>query len=234
MANSFFKFKQFTVNQDICPMKVGTDGVLLGAWADCLNAKQILDIGSGTGLISLMLAQRNNQALVEAIDLNELAFRQSTANFALSPYADRLFAYHSSLQDFSSGKRYDLIVSNPPYFSDSLKSPDQERNQARHTDSLSLEDLVRYSASLLSASGSLAFVLPYDSLPKINSLASGQGLFLKRQTTVYPTPTSFPKRILVTYSFIDQQYPIEDCLVLEESRHCYTPEFKRLTQDFYL
>ena len=232
MPNPFFRFKQFTVFHDLCAMKVGTDGVLLGAWADCLNAQTILDIGTGSGLIALMLAQRS-KSVITAIDIEESAYIQAGINFKKSPFNDRLNIYHASIQQFSTSTKYDLIVSNPPYFSNSLQSPDASRTHARHNDSLSLDDLIKHSQSLLSPKGKLALILPFDIFEQVNDRALEHSLFLCRKTQVCPTPSQAPKRILLEYS-MEKQPIVENELFIEKSRHVYSEEYRNLTSKFYL
>lgn len=183
MANPYFRFKKFTVYHDKCAMKVGTDAVLLGAWADTSFCRNILDIGTGTGIIALMLAQRS-QATVEAIDIDKEACVQATENAAASPYTERIKVVHASCADFAASnqqKRYDLIVSNPPYFINSLKCPDNKRTVARHTDTLLLSDLIREAQTLLSPSGRIALVLPYERLEEVKALASANHLYICRR-----------------------------------------------------
>ncbi len=157
MSNPFFQFKQFTIRHDKCAMKVGTDGVLLGAWAGTESCSRILDVGTGTGLIALMLAQRS-KAVVDAIDIEADACLQAQENAESSLFAGRINVFHSDLVDFAQASThlYDLIVSNPPYFVDSLKCPNLQRNTARHTDTLTLEDLLQYSRKLLAPQGRIA------------------------------------------------------------------------------
>jgi Predicted O-methyltransferase len=234
MSNSFFRFKQFTVYQDLCALKVGTDGVLLGAWTKIQSAdKRILDIGSGTGLISLMMAQRS-EAFIDAIDIDEGAFRQTAINFEQSPFSARLHAYHTSLQDYFPAQKYDLIVSNPPYFSDSLKSPSQQKNQARHNDSLKFEDLIAKSADILNPNGKITLILPYDAYAEINNIATAHHFYLNELTKVYPTRNSLhPKRVLLSYSYIKMDIT-KNVLYIEKQRHTYTPEFRELVRNYYL
>ena len=142
MSNPYFRFKQFTVYHDLCAMKVGVDGVILGAWADCRNIKYSLDVGTGSGLIALMLAQRS-EAYIHAIDIGENAYKQAEINFNNSPFHDRLSLEQIAFQDFSSSIKYDLIVSNPSYFVHSLKSPDKNRSLARHNEYLPLKVLLK-------------------------------------------------------------------------------------------
>lgn len=213
-------------------MKVGTDGVLLGAWTDCESASSVLDVGSGTGLVSLMIAQRCN-ATVDAIDIEESAYQQSVTNFQASPFIERLKAQHSSLQEYKPDKQYDLIVSNPPFFSNSLTSPDKHRTLARHNNSLSLSELVKISKQLLSNNGELSLVLPFDTFNEISEYAEQENFFLFRKTIIYPTPLSTPKRILLQYSLAEKPLQ-ENKLIIEESRHVYTSDFLELTSEYYL
>lgn len=236
MANPYFRLKKFTVYHDKCAMKVGTDAVLLGAWADTSFCRNILDIGTGTGIIALMLAQRS-QATVEAIDIDKEACVQATENAAASPYTERIKVVHASCADFAASnqqKRYDLIVSNPPYFINSLKCPDNKRTVARHTDTLLLSDLIREAQTLLSPSGRIALVLPYERLEEVKALASANHLYICRQTDVIPTPGAAPKRLLVELSTTEENIKNRDTLTIEEARHQYTPEYIALTKEFYL
>ena len=233
MSNTFFQFKQFTVFQDLCAMKVGTDGVLLGAWADCENANRILDIGTGTGLIALMLAQRS-KAFITGIDLEESAFRQAQHNVKLSPFAERIEIQHCDFLQFKSEKTFDLIVSNPPYFVNSLKAPDNERSNARHNDSLPLERLLFKSVSLLSPQGRIALVLPSDLLDTTEEIAGNLRLYNTRKTLVKTTPQKSPKRVLLEYSRTQPTEQQNNTLCIELSRHKYSDEFAALTKDFYL
>lgn len=235
MSNSYFKFKKFTVYQDKCAMKVGTDGVLLGSWTDVSEATNILDIGMGTGLISLMLAQRCcNRVSIDAIDIDEDAFLQTQQNIKISPF-DNIICKHTSLQDYVSmaEKRYDIIVSNPPYFSLSLRSPDKQRTLARHTDSLDMKDLFLCSLKLLREKGKLSIVYPYDEKNNLINLAQKLGFYVSRITNAYPTPQSLPKRILLEFSLIKEDIE-ETNLVIEKERHVYSAEFEALAKDFYL
>lgn len=236
MANPYFRFKKFTIYHDKCAMKVGTDAVLLGAWAETSFCRNILDIGTGTGIIALMLAQRS-QATVEAIDIDKEACIQATENAAASPYTERIKVVHASCADFAASnqqKRYDLIVSNPPYFINSLKCPDNKRTVARHTDTLLLSDLIREAQTLLSPSGRIALVLPYERLEEVKALASANHLYICRQTDVIPTPGAAPKRLLVELSTTEENIKNRDTLTIEEARHQYTPEYIALTKEFYL
>jgi tRNA1Val (adenine37-N6)-methyltransferase len=232
MSNSFFRFKQFTVHHDLCAMKVGTDGVLLGAWTDCRNTKTILDVGCGSGLIALMLAQRS-EAEIDAVDIDKNACEQSEINFRNSPFSERLNVYHSDFNLYSATRKYDLIVSNPPYFVRSLKSPDSGRCSARHTEKLRFEDLFEKSIQLLTDNGKLSLILPADAFDLIQAIASRNHLFLSRKTTVKPLAASPPKRILLEYSK-EKKPLIENELSIENSHRTYSDEYIELTGEFYL
>ena len=234
-----FKFKQFTIHQDRTAMKVGTDGVLLGAWAPIAPTAQcILDIGTGTGLIALMLAQRYPSLNITAIDIDKSSIEQATENIKNSPFARYITTHHTSLQSYNPEEKYDAIVCNPPYFVASLKCPDSQRTQARHTDSLSFDELLSHSARLLNDEGSLSVILPVTEGNQLIALASQYGFTLTQQVHVLPTPTSAPKRLLMHFtkkSMVNSQQSIVDSqLIIELARHQYTPEYITLTRDFYL
>ena len=238
-----FQFKQFTIHQDRTAMKVGTDGVLLGAWAPIApQATRLLDIGTGTGLIALMLAQRLEQRLphIDAIDIDQSSIEQAAENIVNSPFAKYITTYHSSLQDHNPEAKYDAIVCNPPYFVASLKCPDAQRTQARHTDSLSFNDLLQHSARLLNDGGSLSVVLPVNEGNQLIELAPKYGFSLTHLTKVHPTPTAPPKRLLLQFVIRNSQLNHSSLLIshssltIELARHQYTPEYISLTRDFYL
>lgn len=235
MANPYFKFKNFTVYHDRCAMKVGTDGVLIGAWTQIGLAKNALDIGTGTGLIALMLSQRSiNQLSIDAIDIDEDTIEQAIQNVERSGFKD-INCKHISLQDYIKvcDEKYDLIVSNPPYFNSSLCSPNNQRNLARHTTSLYLTDFMNLSSQLLSDEGKLSIIFPYADKKMLVSLSEKYGLFLSRITNVYPTPSSQPKRVLLEFSKKDGELSESD-LVIERFRHLYTEEFAEMVKNFYL
>ena len=216
-------------------MKVGTDGVLLGAW--CPKGTRILDIGTGSGLIALMAAQRFPEASVDAIDIDEAAVEQARENFSASPWTERLHAYQSSLQDWQAPE-YDLIVSNPPYFQNSLKNPDKARQTARHTDTLSYAELFRHSARLLSANGVLAVVFPAEAEQEVRGLAAAELLSPTHVTRVYSKESKPARRVLMRFEkSTDRETgvrPIEDTLVLENETGGRSAAYQELTKDFYL
>jgi tRNA1Val (adenine37-N6)-methyltransferase len=230
-----FQFKQFTIHQDQCAMKVGTDGVLLGAWTDCSSAQRILDIGIGTGLIALMLAQRS-KAIIDGIEIDELATQQALQNVENSPWAERINIIHQSFQDFcnTQTKPYDLIVSNPPYFENSLKSPSASRTTARHTDSLTSLEIISACKKLLTKNGKLSLILPVQEGIECIVKAKEQGLYLQRKTTVIPRRGAAVKRILLCVGFEDCICQEAELLIEMDSRHEYSEEYKELTRDYYL
>ena len=241
--NLGFQFKQFFVAHDRCAMKVGTDGVLLGAWAEPAvsiqpSAFRILDVGTGSGLVALMLAQRFPEAHIDAIDIDEAAVEQAAENFAASPWSDRLHAFHARLQEWQSHSVPSLIVSNPPYFQNSLKNPDKGRELARHTDTLSYEELLYHSARLLSEHGRLAIILPAEAEQEIRTLAAQHSLFTTRVTRVYSKETKPARRVLLQFEksdYRDTDISIaEDSLVLEDGKGGRSAAYQEITKDFYL
>lgn len=239
--NLGFQFKQFFVAHDRCAMKVGTDGVLLGAWAEPAvsiqpSAFRILDVGTGSGLVALMLAQRFPEAHIDAIDIDEAAVEQAAENFAASPWSDRLHAFHARLQDWQSHSVPSLIVSNPPYFQNSLKNPDKGRELARHTDTLSYEELLYHSARLLSEHGRLAIILPAEAEQEIRTLAAQHSLFTTRVTRVYSKETKPARRVLLQFEKSEYRNtaPLEDRLVLEDDKGTRSAAYQEITKDFYL
>ncbi len=233
MPNPYFSFKQFTVYHDRCAMKVGTDGVLLGAWTDVSSSQKILDVGTGTGLIALMLAQRCIGARITAIDIDGEAILQARENMNASPWGSRMETILQDLKTYQPGKLFDTIVSNPPFFVDSLKCPDHQRNMARHTDTLPALNLLRKSAELLKENGKLSLILPAEQTEDLVALAAGEGLYLSRLTSVITRPGLPPKRSLMEFR---KQVSVceKNNLVVELARHVYTEDYIALTRDFYL
>lgn len=223
-------------------MKVGTDGVLLGAWATLDHKPEsILDVGSGTGLLALMLAQRSGAELIDAIELDDDAYEQAVDNFEASPWGDRLFCYHASLQEFASemDETYDLIVCNPPFHETQAahgrgdRLEDSSRRKARFTETLPIEELIEGVSSLLSGSGILALVLPANAEEKCSAVAADFDLFPSRITDVRGHATAPVKRILLEFKKGKSDLT-RDELVVETSRHNYTAEYRELTREFYL
>lgn len=236
MRGKGFTFKQFHIDHSRCAMKVGTDGTLIGAWfsADCDNCR-ILDVGTGTGLIAIMAAQRFSGAQVVGIDIDSDCIEQAIENVTASPWCDRISIIHKPLQEFSSSKGLDVIISNPPYFVDSLTSPDEKRTTARHTTSLSFNDLCDGVMRLLAPNGTFALILPPTEAEKFLSAARGR-LFLTRRCDVWSTPESGIKRVMME---LQMQPPAElpqiEKLIIEDSGPMrYSAEYRQLTRDFYL
>lgn len=233
-----FTFKQFTIQQDRCAMKVGTDGVLLGAWAPLYNEPySVLDIGSGTGLIALMIAQRSFAEQIDAVEIDQNAFSQCFENFEASPWPDRLYAYHSSLEDFTEEffeeTTYDLIVSNPPFYTENYKTGNEQRDTARFTDSLPFEQLIACTEGLLSEEGIFATIIPFKEEEAFLQLASEYGLYPFKICRVQGTPDTEIKRSLIALTRIPAEITHEN-LIIELERHQYTDDYKELTKDFYL
>jgi tRNA1Val (adenine37-N6)-methyltransferase len=235
MSADKFEFKQFAVNQSKCAMKVGTDAVLLGAWVEINDAQNILDIGTGTGVIAIMMAQKSTADII-ALDIDPMACEQSRENILNSPWPNKIKVYNESLQHFAQhfASKFDLIVSNPPYFVDAYKSAEEARNQARHTDQLPFIDLVKCAIQLLNPNGRICIILPTKESLKFRELAAANQLFLTKITHVKTTQYKDEKRQLLQFELINKKL-IEETLVIEqEERHCYSDEYKELTKDFYL
>ena len=234
---SKFQFKQFSLEQDRCAMKIGTDGVLLGAWTPIENNPfSILDIGAGTGVIALMLAQRSSAEQIDALEIDEEAYEQSVDNFENSPWSDRLFCFHAGLDEFveEPEDEYDLIVSNPPFYTENYKSNNEQRDLARFADAMPFEDLIEAADLLLSENGKFAVIIPFKEEENFLALAAAYELFPLKITHVKGTPTTEIKRSLLAFSRNENvNFPIDE-LIIETSRHQYTPEYIELTKDFYL
>jgi tRNA1Val (adenine37-N6)-methyltransferase len=235
MNDSSFRFKQFTINQDRCAMKVGTDGVLLGAWVKVNGAKRILDIGTGTGLIALMLAQKSD-AIIDAIDIDKDAFEQAKKNVANSKWHNRIHVLHSSLQEFSASlkDKYDLIVSNPPFFSDAYKAGTEARNIARHTDeTLSFDDLISGVKKLLMPVGKFCVILPFKEGNDFIEKSRANDLHIQKLTRVKTKSDKQQKRLMIEFRF-QKTNPVEDDIVIQEEDLSFTREYIELTKDYFL
>lgn len=228
-----FQFKQFTIHQDRTAMKVGTDGVLLGAWAELEKARFILDIGTGTGLLALMAAQRNPEATIDAIEIEPEAAGQAWENADNSPWGNRIRIHRISLFDFFPSQTYDCILCNPPFFNNSTKNPNINRTLARHSDSMPHGALLESVSRLLTPTGSFFIILPTEEAIIFIRLAKKYQFYLSRLTKVLPNPGKPPKRYLMEFTTFHLPTQ-EDELTIEISRHTYTPEYIRLTRDFYL
>ena len=235
MRGKGFTFKQFHIDHSRCAMKVGTDGTLLGAWATLPTDGSILDIGTGTGLIAIMAAQRSFGSKITAIDIDEDCVSQARENVSASPWPDHIEVIHSALQDFSPAQKFDCIISNPPYFIDSQLSPDAARSTARHTATLPFEELVSGVKRLLANDGHFSLILPPPEMERFRSAARGE-LFAVRECQVWSTPTSGVRRIMAELKTSPPaELPITEKIIIEENgRHQYSDEYRLLTRDFYL
>jgi len=231
-----FNFKQFSIQQDRCAMKIGTDSVLLGAWCPIENNPfSILDIGAGTGILSLMLAQRSNAEQIDAIEIDENAYEQCVENFEASPWSDRLFCFHAGLDEFveEPEDEYDIIISNPPFYSEDYKTDNEKRDLARFQEAMPFEELVEAADLLLSENGIFAVILPFKEEEKFIALAKNLDLFPFKITRVKGTPTTEIKRSLLAFSRLKKQLTFDE-LVIETSRHQYTSAYISMTKEFYL
>ncbi len=230
---SAFRFKQFAVEQSDVAMKVGTDGVLLGAWvAFGGGERRVLDIGTGTGVIALMAAQRSAAGYIAGVDVDAASARRAAANFAASPWSGRLHSFRSPIQDFTSDEPFDLIISNPPYFADSLLPPDRGRTTARHTVSLPFGELDAAVCRLLSADGRAALILPPEQMDVFAATAS---LHMVRRCDVRSVPNGAMKRVLAEFARCGSDEVRREELVIEtDERGVFSDEYRRLTKDFYL
>lgn len=232
MPNPYFKFKQFTVYHDKCAMKVGTDGVLLGAWCDVAGVRRMLDVGTGTGLIALMAAQRS-EAHVTALDVDAAAVEQARENCDASPWAERIDVVQADFCSYRPGGLFDCIVSNPPYFVEDVHCPDKQRNMARHTAGLTFASLLERVGALLSEEGRFSVVLPAVAVADFVYQAMRNKLYLSRRTLVCTKSGVLPKRALLEFSRVENTCR-ESVLTIESEHHKYTPEFVELVKDFYL
>lgn len=232
MSNQYFDFKRFRIEQERCSMKVGTDGVLLGAWFPLEPDMNVLDIGTGTGLVAIMAAQRGAGSVV-AVEIDPSAAEQARQNAANSPWNDRINVRCTDISDFTANSGFDRIVCNPPYFRDSLRCPDSGRNTARHNDSLSFEKLVKCSAGLLLPDGLLCVVLPYDAVEIFVRCASGEGLNLCLRTDVLTAPGKSPKRSLLAFGKGCQNIE-KRVLMICDSDGKESSEYINIVKEFYL
>ena len=235
MANGYFRFKQFTVHQQHCAMKVGTDGTLLGAWALATEGScRIFDIGTGTGLIALMMAQRYPKAQVTAIDIDDGAVRQAKENVSASPFADRINVMKADVLTFKEEEKYDSIVCNPPFFEDSLICPDPQRTEARHTVSLDYRQLMEATFRLLKDDGRFSLIMPSDYRERLESEAHLRGFFLSRVCSIQTTPLKTPKRYMIEFT----KHPVYEIDtnngILESSPQIRSDWYRELTQEFYI
>lgn len=236
MPNDFFEFKQFRIKQDKCAMRVSTDAVLLGAWVVPNGSKTILDIGTGTGVIALMLAQKSSATII-AIDIDKESTEQARDNANNSPFRNNVTVYHQSFQDLSLqySDKFDLIVTNPPYFIDSLKNSSDTRTHARHTDSLSFSDLLCGVKKLLSEKGKFCLILPTKEAALFRDLAQSKGLYLSKLLRIRTRlEKDTEKRHLMQFEFKETEFSEATLVIEADSHRNYTAEYKDLTKDYYL
>jgi tRNA1Val (adenine37-N6)-methyltransferase len=234
MSETSFHFRQFTVHQEKCAMKVGTDAVLLGSWVNPSNAARILDIGSGTGLIALMLAQRSF-ATIDAIDIDENAFQQTRENFRISPWFERLNPFHISLQEFAKDKSptYDLIVSNPPYFHHASKPNEESRMHARHNDFLTYDELIDGAIRLLNPTGNFCVILPFKEGMEFMDKAQKRGLFCRHLLRIKTRADKQEKRLIMRFAFQFGMLTDEE-LIIQQEDGSFTTEYIELTKEYYI
>ncbi len=229
-----FRFKQFIVEDDRSTMRIGTDAILLGAWAEPGTAKSILEIGTGCGVISLILAQMSD-ALIDAIDIDEESVNQAGSNFLQSPWSEKLHSHSISLQDFISisKQKYDLIITNPPFFIDSMPSPDARKNRARHTTDMSQKDLINGVVHLLKDDGSFLVILPAEEGRKFTTLVETAGLFIQKQMKVRPKAGKPVNRILSEFGFQPCEVPFQEELVIRNEDNTFTKKYIAFTDAYY-
>ena len=215
-------------------MKIGTDGILIGAWVNVSKKFRALDIGSGTGIITIMLCQRNLNLELDSVELSNSAIMDAKINIENCNWSDRIKLFHQDLKDFHPNSNYDLIVSNPPYFKKSLQPSNSERSKARHQNDLKLEDILKFSNQNLTKDGSLNIILPFEQKKEAIEFAKKHGLNAIRECAVYPKPNKAPHRILIEFSRTENKQMIKESLVIEEAgRHNYSEDYKKLTREFY-
>jgi tRNA1Val (adenine37-N6)-methyltransferase len=234
MSDSIFRFRQFTIHQEKCAMKVGTDAVLLGSWVDPKFSKYILDIGTGTGLIALMLAQKST-AEIDAVDIDEGSYFQAKENFRISPWYDRVHIFHQSFQQFAenSKKKYDLVVSNPPYFHDASKPSEEARLNARHNDQLSFEELISGVKKIMTEEGKFCLILPCKEGNEFIDMAQRMGLFCHELIRVKTKADKNEKRIMLEFGFhVGLLHDHE--ITIQEDCSGYTQEYIEMTKDYFI
>jgi tRNA1Val (adenine37-N6)-methyltransferase len=239
MPNDFFRFKQFTIYQQYCAMKVCTDACLFGAWTasiitnEKLPAGYVLDIGAGTGLLSLMLAQELKGSIIHAVEIDAAAARQAGENFEASPWGGQLDVFNTSIQFFSPGQQYDFIITNPPFFQNDLASPNAQRNVALHSHQLSLEELITVIQTHLSAQGYFAVLLPYQRTPLFETLAQRAGFCLQKRALVQQTPKHNLFRSMLLFGR-EQKISEQTTIIIKDARGNYTDAFVSLLKNYYL
>jgi len=231
-----FHFKKFSIDDSKAAMKIGTDAVLLGAWVPCSSETRILDIGTGSGILALMMAQRNTNSLIDAVEIDSEASIQAELNVHLSPWPGQVHIFNTTIQDFSFANKYNysLIICNPPFFTDSLKAPDKARNTARHNDTLPVNDLLQCTSNLLTENGKAAFIIPADAYENWKFEAAKQNLYPTHTTWVKSSESHAPHRVMLAFSRSKAVEIIDNEISIYSSKNIYSPEYMELTRDFYL
>lgn len=229
-----FHFKQFSIHHDLCAMKVGTDSVLLGAWADCNRAHTILDVGTGSGILALMAAQRNPSAQITAIEIDPSAVEQARMNVSLSPWTERIDVEQADIRNWCSKALFDCILCNPPFYSNGLLSPMAQRNQARQTACLSFEDLIRSCAPRLTETGTFHVIIPSESCDEFTQLCWENNLYALEKVWVHTKENKAAKRVLLSFSREKCPYPMGKNLILKDENNTATEMYQNLTGEFYL
>lgn len=234
MGNDYFNFKQFSIQQADVAMKVGVDSVLLGAWTSVMEAQVGLDIGTGTGLLALMLVQKSKNLKMDAVEVDEGAVKKAKQNVANSKFSSQIQVIHQTIQAFVQNKKgeYDIIISNPPYFTEDSKPLGEARKMARHNDSLPLNELLDCVSYALKNNGVFFFVYPYNNWSLIEELVAKKGLFVHSKTVVYPTPQKTPKRVL--YKLGKKSLPFAESIIHIRENGLYTEQYIELTREYYL
>lgn len=233
MPNNYFQFKQFRIIQEKSAMKVGTDGVLLGAYANASNAKNILDIGSGTGLISLMLAQKNPNATIFGIELDHDAYKESLLNIKESPW-NNISIIHTDFFAYKTNIKFDLIVSNPPFFKNSFLSGKESKDKARHCIQFDIYKFFAKSKKLLTSKGRITIIYPSESISLIETILQSLNLFITHIVCIKPTPKKQAKRIILEITSKPEKINIQEFIIEKYGRHKYSEEYINLTKDYYL
>lgn len=235
MGNQYFKFKQFLINQDRCAMKVGTDSVLLACFTNILNVKKVLDIGTGTGILSLMLAQQNSDLQIDAIEIDEMAYQQAVENFKISSFKSQINPYLVALQKFNSSIKYDLIITNPPYFisKNNYNINDLQRAKARHDTDLTFDELIEYTFYLLANNGVFNIILPFYEAMIFKKMALVKGFSCAKTINIKAKDSKPVNRVVMSFT---KQVTAESTqfFVIYNENNSQTEAYKALTKNYYL
>ncbi len=234
MGNNWFKFKQFTIKQNRCAHKLGTDSILLGSWVNIDGVKTIFDIGVGCGVLSLMMAQRNTKVKIFGVEIDRDSYEQALENIRHSPWFDRISVQNTPLQELDKiEQKYDLIITNPPYYVNSLKSPDLKRSNARHAHTLTTDEIIQFSNSHLEPDGKLALILPINLFENFKNILEQNSFHIQRLAKVFPNYEKPAHRIIVECGRLSTDFEYEEITIETNQRHVYTRKYAELTKDFY-